>query len=323
MPSIEVVIGLILIMLFYSLLASIIMELISNFFSLRGKHLERALKSILSSSDRNEELFDSFVKSPLYQQLSGRAYGKKSAPSYISAYSFKEILLSLIKKRNEGGDFVEKIQNLPDHNLREVLEQFLSETNFNFNAFELKVENWYNEIMDRASGWYSRNIQKILLILGLAIAVAFNVDSLSIFNNLLNASEADLEHLVKLAEQVDNQRSSSTSLSSELQKDIHKYIEENLDESKSSIGIGWSGFSPTTNPYFWIFKIAGWLITAICISKGSPFWFDLLNKIIKFRGTGKIPTTDNTKIEGLPTTNTSINNGPGNKIKGQLDEPVG
>ncbi len=322
MPSIEVVIGLILIMLFYSLLASIIMELLANFLGLRGKHLEKALKSLLSSSDRNEELFDNFVKSPLYQQLSGRAYGKKSAPSYISATSFREILIAIIGKRQEGGDFLAKIQNLPDQNLKEVLLQFLKETNFNLSIFEQKVEEWYDEIMDRASGWYTRNIQKILLILGLAIAIAFNVDSLAIFNNLLNTSQADLEHLVALAEQVDSSHTPSTN-SVNMKKDIYQYIEQNLAESKSSIGIGWSGFTPTLNPYFWIFKIAGWLITAICISKGSPFWFDLLNKIIKFRSTGKLPKTREDKSAGLPMNTATINNEPGNSIKGQLDEPVG
>ena len=30
----------------------------------------------------------------------------------------------------------------------------------------------------------------------------------------------------------------------------------------------------------------GWIITALAISLGAPFWFDLLNKLVKFRGTG-------------------------------------
>jgi hypothetical protein len=34
-------------------------------------------------------------------------------------------------------------------------------------------------------------------------------------------------------------------------------------------------------------KLLGFLITAIAISLGAPFWFDLLNKLVKIRTAGK------------------------------------
>jgi hypothetical protein len=40
------------------------------------------------------------------------------------------------------------------------------------------VEDWYNDAMDRASGWYKRKTQGILLVLGLVIAIVFNADTL-------------------------------------------------------------------------------------------------------------------------------------------------
>ena len=33
--------------------------------------------------------------------------------------------------------------------------------------------------------------------------------------------------------------------------------------------------------------LAGWLITAIALSLGAPFWFDTLNKFMVVRGTVK------------------------------------
>lgn len=38
-----------------------------------------------------------------------------------------------------------------------------------------------------------------------------------------------------------------------------------------------------------LIKIIGWLITALAISQGAPFWFDILNKAINLRSTGKPP----------------------------------
>ena len=39
-------------------------------------------------------------------------------------------------------------------------------------------------------------------------------------------------------------------------------------------------------------SVLGWLITALAISLGAPFWFDMLNKIIRLRGAG--PKVDST-----------------------------
>jgi len=34
-------------------------------------------------------------------------------------------------------------------------------------------------------------------------------------------------------------------------------------------------------------RILGWLVTALALSLGAPFWFDLLNKFIVVRSTVK------------------------------------
>jgi hypothetical protein len=43
------------------------------------------------------------------------------------------------------------------------------------------------------------------------------------------------------------------------------------------------------------YSIFGWLITALAISLGAPFWFDLLNKFINLRNAGKNP--DNPAVQ--------------------------
>src|SRR5262249_26918130 len=37
------------------------------------------------------------------------------------------------------------------------------------------------------------------------------------------------------------------------------------------------------------FHVWGWLLTAIAGSLGAPFWFDILNKVINLRSSGKAP----------------------------------
>jgi hypothetical protein len=41
----------------------------------------------------------------------------------------------------------------------------------------------------------------------------------------------------------------------------------------------------------WALKIIGWLITALAVAMGAPFWFDLLSRLINVRGSGPKPAT--------------------------------
>jgi hypothetical protein len=73
-----------------------------------------------------------------------------------------------------------------------------------------------------------------------------------------------------------------------------------LDESL--IPMGWEkgnypGKSFDRDPLAWLVKLLGWFITAMAASLGAPFWFDMVNKFINLRGTGKKPNNDKKEKE--------------------------
>jgi hypothetical protein len=41
----------------------------------------------------------------------------------------------------------------------------------------------------------------------------------------------------------------------------------------------------------WAFNVVGWLLTAVAVSLGAPFWFDLINKFVNIRMVGQKPPT--------------------------------
>lgn len=53
------------------------------------------------------------------------------------------------------------------------------------------LEREYDEVMDRASGWYLRNTKLVLFLIGLALAVGSNVDMLRYADRLLTAGDID------------------------------------------------------------------------------------------------------------------------------------
>jgi hypothetical protein len=61
-----------------------------------------------------------------------------------------------------------------DKDTWQILQMLLKTSVYDLQKFVLKIENWYNDSINRVSGWYKRQTQFILFVLGFIIAVIFN-----------------------------------------------------------------------------------------------------------------------------------------------------
>jgi hypothetical protein len=117
-------------------------------------------------------------------------------PSYIPARAFALAMIDILNKDKFNGKTA--IQNIEDflssHHQQfaknkavEALLTLAIDAKYDakkeeekLQRFQANLENWYNDAMDRVSGWYKRYTQRVLLIVGLVLAVAFNVNSINI-----------------------------------------------------------------------------------------------------------------------------------------------
>ena len=66
-----------------------------------------------------------------------------------------------------------------------------------------------------------------------------------------------------------------------------------MDSDCTTLGLGWSscdGFLSLDRlgkVEYVLQKMLGWLITALAISLGAPFWYDTLTKVLKIRNGDK------------------------------------
>ena len=347
MQILTVVIGIVFVLLLLSLLATTLMELIASFFSLRGKNLLKALRNMLASHDEQEIILHEFQNNSLYRHLT-QQYGRKSSgpPSYINAETFQSILFDVILKDAKLEELPQKIDQLPDDDLRKVLKQLLREADGQLDLFRLEVQNWYNNVMDRAAGWYKRNTQKILVLMGLGIAILFNADTVTMYETLsIDRELADrlYQNAVVYVENQDQQsqaarttttlpndpalggspesgpsfeyqtvpldstgeaaanpilppNTTTTVAPAEVQinrdslvQDI-RAIQEELMAISSPLGLGWEGVDVREMTFYELFsKLLGYILTALAISLGAPFWFDLLKKLVNIRSAGNKP----------------------------------
>ncbi len=324
----EIVIGLVFIYLLLSLLGTTVNELISGLLSLRGRNLKKSLVNLLND-EKNEVLFYKFIEHPMFRKL--RKDKKKRYPSYLSESKFSKILLESFSEKGkfpQQEDITGGLEKLPLGPTKEILQSFWIETAGDITAFRGKIEDWFEEVQCRASGWYKRNTQIALLVIGFIIAGIFNADTLSIINKLSTDSKAR-KSLVELSIKQSAQLQSSDYLViqemyresdweevegeleiahdeeidpaveriEELNDNIHNLLDEQLSATNKIMGMSWKEARKEIEEtresgqlFAWTLKkLVGFIITAFAISLGANFWFDLLNKAIKIRNSGGLP----------------------------------
>jgi hypothetical protein len=427
--------------------------------------------------NKKAELFAAKITNhPLYKRSSENApflfsWKLNKKPAYLNADTFSDILIDILSQNKSTSanspvlmkdisSFVSNnINNNPE--LKKILSIYIEQANGDLQRFKLLLENWYNDTMDRVSGWYKKQASRILLMIGFVLAVAFNVSTVEIVNKLSkdktardalvqSASEYLKRHVdsVKIPAKNSNadnnngkggnQNSDSLNAESDSAKkakdkntarqnssdtsfsDIRQRIDSmkalyntDISEANTTLGLGWGDFGFTKDSvqynYYLLYKndsvkfandsakqfktdsanckedslkiwedskkrkdnpqqyemdlqkykhdlipyildtikiknkeeecdyekllrerphrhnhpgflgkmwyvivqtistpryLLGFLITALAISLGSPFWFDLLNKFINLRASGTKPddgkkTSDGSKTPGL------------------------
>jgi hypothetical protein len=132
----------------------------------------------------------------------------------------------------------------------------------------------------------------VLLALGLVVAVGMNVDSIRIALTLWNNPIAR-QAAVDVAQKYIEKNPVRTSGKGD---DFQKIKDEaNTLTSVSQtlpVPFGWqSEIETNSNSFgnigFWSKKVIGWFVTALALSLGAPFWFDMLNKFMMVRSSVK------------------------------------
>ncbi len=201
---IEVGIGLVFVFLLMSIMVSAGNEFITTVISKRGKFLRKALGSALNDP-QNMNYAELLYDHPLIDTLK---FSQKRPPAYISSATFAmaltEVIASQAKKsaykvqgdrvkliaaESEIGPFDEFRNGLAAMNessLKSKLESFVKNSNGNYDLLKALIENWFNEYMDRVSGWYRRKCKWINVVLAACLTLFMNVDTIDLSVNLWN-----------------------------------------------------------------------------------------------------------------------------------------
>ncbi len=207
-------------------------------------------------------------------------------------------------------------------------EEYVKEKESALALARQNVEKWFNDSMDRLSGWYKRRAQQTGLYIGIAVAVLLNADTLQLAQTLWREplirealvaqantyveqnpeglQPGSLEQLAALQLQFSNINIPIGWIGSPLPMISGNAVPQNDGSQKlctflprSSVEIYGLPFGQKCYPIInapqindltgIVLKIFGLFASGLAAAQGAPFWFDILKKFMNIRTSGANP----------------------------------
>lgn len=314
--ALGVAIGLILVFLVFSMVVSGIYEGIARFLAWRAKDLWASVRLLLVPQDAparpvpgearlgvplrpggsrdhrptgadaaaadpaadEVDLVAAFYAHPLIGGLEPLAHDQRTKVATIAPDSFARALIDVLVPGGDGETSVNALrQAIRDSNLpmKKPLLQVASEVGESLDAFREQVGAMFDQQMTHLSTLYRRRAKAIMFGIGLLVAVVANVDALHVASTLYGDDALRAATTVAAKELV-------ASCEDKTGADLDTCLADarvSLDD-QVTMPVGWGSADDGRSFCRWeaVGWMLGWLLTAVALMQGGPFWFDVLKR---------------------------------------------
>ena len=294
-PYLDLAIGMSFIYLLIALVCTTINESIAGILNSRGKTLANGITELL----RDPALKQLLYSHPLIQ---GIQQGKGARlPSYIASPKFALALMDILTGQaaaNDAAALRRGIQALPNPETKNVLNAVLADSSVLLTD-QQRLEAWYDDGMNRVSGWYKRTAQIRVFVLAAVVSVLLNADTMKMLKILwYNPTMSAL-----VLENAKSRQQQRTEIQPGVDTNPTRPVITLEEEAQLEQITGWKDDWYSTwrkkqpqgtslSGWLWYLaqqRLGGWLITILAVSLGAPFWFDTLSKFMNVRSAGIPP----------------------------------
>jgi hypothetical protein len=300
----DVAIGMIFVFLAVSLAASAVTEAIAGLFNLRSNTLLLGIKDLL-----NDPNFDALA-AQIYQhalvnpQNNGAGTTEAAltvnAPAYVQPIQFANALIDILDTgkptistptgghpgRMVGGNIASiaaainyVVPATANPQINSMLLGLVNRTGGDIAEMKQEISGWFDNAMDRLSGFYKRRTQVINFFTALILAGVLNISTVHVAK-VLWLQPIDTRVVGNANDSLKDPLQALTIL------------------DKLPLPIGWDHYnagslgSDSWNPPAlgdYPEMLFGWLMTAAGTLFGAPFWFDTLQRVIRLKAAGPSP----------------------------------
>jgi len=283
---IDVAIGTILSFLALSLAASAITEAIASAQKWRHETLLQGVRALVNDPDFTgiaKQLYGHALIHPLGSGDATDQRSQDTIPAYIDPKQFATAFMDVCRITGDGPPTIAGNPQLNDW-----IRGLYARAGGRLGPIHQEIAGWFDGAMDRVSGWYKRRAQRMSFIVALVVAAGLNVDAINVTQTLWNRPALLSEGVVTQLATRSLSQAGSQPGGEQSGVGVNSVITA-LDSAGSLIG--WNGFISGTDPRYSthgvVMMVLGWLVSAGASLFGAPFWFDLLQRIVKVRGTGR------------------------------------
>ena len=320
LKSLDVLIGLIVILLALSMGVTMLTQFVTAVLNSRGRHLRRGIMDLLNQIDpalakkaaAAEDSFagriaDAVLTHPLIS-ATGRRLGtvvhreeltrlllyladdsstlEQDAKAELNKVLVKNGITDpagTLKKIREASMAMEAASPSLAVNVRQTLA-ILQEARSDFVA---KINNSFDQAIDRVSQRFTAHARAITFVAGLLFAVALQVDTIGLVNRL-SADDMLRQAFVTNAARQTALPAASNSGPDELDIQYMSFLADNgLVSAPRSAGEWYKRWGQV--------NIVGVLITSLLLSFGAPFWYSALGKLLQLRSVLAVKDDDQRK----------------------------
>jgi hypothetical protein len=261
----EVAIGLVMTWLILSMATSQIQEFFAELFGLRSRFLKKQIREMFGGDDyKVNQLYSHALIRPLE---SASFFGLNRKPAKIPGDLFAKAAVDIFLNfagTDEKLPLIQAIKTLSPN-----VDPGAMEAVGKLDEYRKNVEEWFEATMSKASEVYRKNVAVTAFVVGIVLAYFFNVDSVYITNKLW--TQPTLRQAI-VAQAGNLEPNDEAGLNNTIAK-----------INDLSLPIGWNEETIPVQQDDWNIKYLGWLITGLAAAQGSPFWFDILRRLVGLR----------------------------------------
>ena len=298
----EVVIGLIVVYYVLGSIVSLVTKWINEMFETRGIAVERYLKKIAGDKViRLTNLPQIKALQPIRYKNWFSVFGAVTEPKKIEKIPVATLvdayfdMVGLTANKALGTDeLIALINKLPPSEGKTAFINWINQGVTNIDDLRTRTTAYFTGMMNQAAATFKANARSFVIILSIAVTLLFGTDSIQLARDLWNNAELRAIAAAQ-ADAVVAQEGVNADLTS-LVKDLGAF----------SIKIGWwrqaenLPENPTISDWviFVLLKFVGLCITAVAVSQGSSFWYDLLKKLTSPGKSGGSSSSDDSEAKG-------------------------
>jgi hypothetical protein len=323
LKSLDILIGLIVVLLALSMAVTVITQSITTIINSRGRHLRRGLVDLLQQLDPaltatlSKEIASALLSHPLVSGSNTGISGKPRLGNVIHREEFTKLLMTFAAgqggsqlgdtaktaletalKNNQIPNPAEALTNIRRFALQleksapemsHVVRQNLAILHAAESDFVAKVNNWFDQTMDRTSQRFTASTRVVTFAGAFIVAFGLQVDTPAVVNRLAADDHLRAE-LVKNAQTIAEQRATEmqTETKATASTPAPPPSEQTAQKTRDLLGSAGIITLPSAGLSTWWrgfgrINLFGVLITALLLSLGAPFWYNALGQALKLR----------------------------------------